>query len=175
VRLNIRHRSKCGSLVRFTAIVCGATLAVLASFSGVSAASATISSHAYSNTFTSTEALGGCLFPDVVVNGTVTEFGSGQIVETEQGVTIHSDDEMTYHLVFPDGRYIDGEAHSHATFNAHGSITVYTDPVVEPRTYYSAAGVQIGTVMIHYIGHLTYDDSTGQVTASVDRFFITCM
>jgi hypothetical protein len=160
---------------RLSLVTAGIMVAVLLSTSSVSASGATISSYAYSNTYTSTEALGGCLFPDILVSGTVTEFGHGQIIETDQGVTVHSEDDMTYHLVFPDGRYLDGNAQSHATFNAHGTVSIYTDPVVEPRTYYSADGVKIGTMIIHYIGHITYDGSTGDVTAGVDRFFLTCM
>jgi len=152
-----------------------ATLAALAGASSVLAAGATITDYAYSSTYTTSDPQDAvCAIPGAVLTGTVTEFGHGQIIESDRGVTVHSDDEMTYHLVFPDGSYVDGYALSHATFNAHGSVTIYTDPVVEPRTYYAADGQPIGTLIIHYIGHITYDSLTDKVSSSVDRFFVTC-
>jgi hypothetical protein len=152
-----------------------ATLALLSSAVSARAAGATISSYAYSNTYTTTDVQDSvCSIPAATLTGTVTEFGHGQIIESAQGVTVHSEDDMTYHLAFPDGSYVDGRAQSHATFNAHGSVTVYTDPVVEPRTYYTADGEPIGTLIIHYIGHITYDSASGDVRGAVDRFFISC-
>jgi hypothetical protein len=159
----------------FAAILAVASLAgASVTAAQASAAAATITSYSFSESYTYQDALPECFSPVLVGTGPVTEFGSGQIVETAQGFSINGQGGMVYHVTFPDGSFIDGSAADHFVFVVYGPVTVYTDTIREPRTIYSADGIAVGSVMIHAVTHVTYFAASDQVTGSVDRFFFTC-
>ena len=106
--------------------------------------------------------------------GPVTEFGYGEVVENDSGVTVRGRDGMTYSFDLSDGRHVEGTAAGTFTSVERGGVFVYNEEIHEPRTIYSADGRIVGRVMIHALAHVVYDVSTDSVRASIDRYFFTC-
>jgi hypothetical protein len=103
-----------------------------------------------------------------------TETISGQVVETDNGVSIHGGGMFDYRTDFADGSYLTGAAQEHFTVQNHHGQAVMTDVIQEPRTVYSADGAPIGRVLIHALSHSVTDTKSGRTTASIDRFYFTC-
>jgi hypothetical protein len=151
------------------------SIASVLSLSGVANASATVTRFTFfftEETFGDTPA--ECM--PVVKSGVThaTDTGSGQITETDNGFAVHGSDTFVYRTDFTDGSYVAGVAHGHFSTIVSGSTTVQNDVVREPRTIYSADGTAIGSLMIHFLAHTTTDNLTGETTASIEKFFVTC-
>ncbi len=144
------------------------------SLSGVADASATVTRFTFSETETFADAPPECM--PVVKSGVTnaTDTGSGQITETDNGFQFHGNDTFVYRTDFTDGSYLTGVAHGHFSTIVSDSTTVQNDVVREPRTIYSADGTAIGSLMIHFLAHTTTDNVTGETTASIEKFFVTC-
>ncbi|MFH8251091.1 hypothetical protein ACH3VR_12045 [Microbacterium sp. B2969] len=162
---------------RFTigaALLAVAAAGVILTVPSAAEASATVTRFTFSGTETFADSPPECV-PEVKSGVTnAVDTGSGQITETSHGYQIHVSDTFVYRTDFDDGSYLTGVAHGHFTEVGTGSVTVHTEVVREPRTIYSADGVPIGRVMIHYLLHTTTDNLTGDTSASIEKFFATC-
>jgi hypothetical protein len=112
---------------------------------------------------------------------TGTETTVGQFVDTGTTFHAHGTSSLIYTVTFADGRYVTGSAAEHFSFTAAGPVTVFTVAINESRTIFSADGQAAGTVRIHAISHVNYQDlngngnpDPGEISANVDRFFFTC-
>jgi hypothetical protein len=103
-----------------------------------------------------------------------TDTGSGQVTETDNGFAFHGSDTFAYRTDFTDGSYLAGVAYGYFSTIGISSVTVQNDVIREPRTIYSADGTAIGSLMIHFLAHTTTDNLTGETTASIEKFFVTC-
>jgi hypothetical protein len=90
-----------------------------------------------------------------------------------------------YRIDFTDGRYVIGTLTAHLTETANGESGTNrqkdTEAAQEQATVYAANGEAIGTVQISGTFHTTWTDKDadwqvdpGELTASVDRFRVTC-
>jgi len=156
------------------ALIAIISIASVLSLSGVANASATVTRFTFSFTETFADAPPECM--PVVKSGvtSATDTGSGQVTETDNGFAFHGSDTFAYRTDFTDGSYLAGVAYGHFSTIGTNSVTVQNDVVREPRTIYSADGTAIGSLMIHCLAHTTTDNLTGETTASVEKFFVTC-
>ena len=123
-----------------------------------------------------------CLPPDLIGTSTGTETTTGHFTENTNSFHFEGTTTFAYRVDFPDGRHVVGSAVSHFAFNASTSGQTTSMTVTrEPRTIYDADGQPEGRVVIHALSHITYRDSnangtpdSGEIRASVDRFFFTC-
>ena len=94
-------------------------------------------------------------------------------------------DTASYRIDFSDGRYVLGRFFEHfgTQANAESGVNRYTDTHTdqERATVYSSDGQPIGTVTIHATFHVRVSDfngnfqpDPGEISASVDRFRVTC-
>ena len=155
-------------------LIAGLSAAVVFGSTGVASASAEVTRFTFSTSETFADAPPECM--PVVKSGvtTATDTGSGQTTETANGFAVHLSDLMVYRTDFPDGSYLTGSAVGHTSFIGTRTRFVSTDVVQEPRTIYAADGTPTGTVMIHFISHVTVDTATGESSASIEKFFFTC-
>jgi hypothetical protein len=161
-------------LILRCALLAGMSTAAVLACTGVASASAVVTRFTFSTSETFADAPPECM--PVVKSGvtTATDTGSGQITENANGFAAHLSDLMVYRTDFADGSYLTGSAVGHTTFIGHGTRFVSNDVVQEPRTIYAADGTAIGTVMIHFLSHITVNTVTGEASASIERFFFTC-
>jgi hypothetical protein len=138
-------------------------------------AQATVSRFEFVNTVVDTGPLPECLPADLVGTTIGTETTTGQAVETATAVHLRGTNTFDYRTDFTDGRYVIGNAVEHFSYTGNlRELNSFTQVIQEPRTIYSSDGEPIGTVMIHFIAHTTYNAGTGEIFSSVERFFFTC-
>jgi hypothetical protein len=148
---------------------------------GIAHAQATVFRFEFQELLPESTSLPECLPPDLAGTQTGTETTVGQVTETGRTFHVHGTTTAEYRVVFPDGRYVDGTAVEHFSFNVNGPQTTSTTAIQEPRTIYSADGQPIGRVFIHALSHITFRDANGngapdpgEISSSVERFFFTC-
>lgn len=161
--------------------VCSALLTLFVGV-GTSHAQATTNKFYSVTPVTGTTPLPECTQSDVVGTLSLTNTVRGTSTVTDTGFHLEGSETEAYRVDFPDGSYVIGVAISRFNFNATPSgVTSFTTASREPRTIYNAAGEPVGTVFIHYLSHITYQDvngngspDDGEITSSVEKFFFTC-
>jgi hypothetical protein len=98
---------------------------------------------------------------DALGTMTGTERVIGDVVDTGKTFSVHLEDVMTYRVDFPDGSYVTGVATERQTLSSRNGDNpfVSTTTIHEPRTIYNASGTPIGTVFLHFHGHITVFDA----------------
>lgn len=118
------------------------------------------------------------IVPASTVAGRFTENGPPTF-----GFHFHGTRTLDYRIDYVDGRYVLGTAVGHFDENAAGRLRTFTTTEATQAygTLYGSDGQPLGRVTIHAIFHLTYRDTNGngpldpgEITASVDRFRLTC-
>jgi hypothetical protein len=149
---------------------------------GAAQAQATVFRFSETHTEEITTALEGCLPEELVGTGTLTETATGQVVDTGGVFTVRGVNEFDFHLVFPDGSYVQsGLNRDRYVFVANAPLTVFNAVTQDFRTIYAADGTPIGTLSIHAGTHITYRDlngndmpDPGEVTAEFEYFRLRC-
>jgi hypothetical protein len=156
------------------ALALGMSTAVALGPAGTASARAVVTPFTFSENETFADAPPECM--PVVKSGTTTatDTGAGQTTETANGFAVHFSDLFVYRTQFSDGSYLSGSAVGHHTLIGTTARLVSNEVVLERRTIYAADDTPIGEVTIHALMHTTVNAVTGDVSASVDRFFFTC-
>ena len=162
------------TLVLRCALVAVVSAGAILACTGPAPASAIVTRFTFSTTETFADAPPECM--PVVKSGvtTATTIGAGQVTQTANGFAVHLKGVFSYRTDFSDGSYLIGSATGPETFIGTNSRLVHNDVVHESRTIYAADGTPTGTVMIHFLNHITVDAVTGEASASIERFFFTC-
>jgi hypothetical protein len=149
---------------------------------GLAQAQATVFRFFDTHTEDITTSLEGCLPENLVGTGTLTETSTGQVVATGNVFTVRGVNEYDFHLVFPDGSYVQsGLNRDRYVFVVSPAVTVYNVVTQDFRTIYAADGTPIGTLSIHAGMHITYRDlngngmpDPGEITAEFEYFRLRC-
>jgi hypothetical protein len=164
-------------------LACAALVATLFITTGSAQAQATVFSFSFTQTDTYTAPLEGCLPQDLVGTVTFTDTTTGQVVDTGNNLfTVHGVDTYDYHLVLPDGMYVQSWLNrEHFVFIANPPLTVQNVANQDFRTIYAADGTPVGTLSIHEVLHITYTDlngnftpDPGEITVQFDHFRLRC-
>jgi hypothetical protein len=124
-------------------------------------------------------------FADVTGTITGTYTLSGHVVNAPDVFHFTHTETLDYRIDFSDGRYVIGGFANHLVdiSNAQSGIqrVVQTEAGQERATVYAADGSPIGTVTVSQTTHTTFADlnqnhqlDPGEITASVDRFRLSC-
>jgi hypothetical protein len=117
------------------------------------------------------------------ITGTYTQ--DGHFINAPDVFHFTSTETLDYRIAFSDGRYVVGGFAKHLVdiSNAQSGIqrVVKTEAGHERATVYAADGSPTGTVTVSQTTHTTIADlndnhqiDPGEITASVDRFGLTC-
>lgn len=114
-------------------------------------------------------------------SGSNTATTVGQFVDTGQTFHVHGTTTQDYRIDWPDGTYLISHSPSHFEFNTNSLEFVSTEAQQDRGTLYGPDGQAIGTVAVFTLTHTTWRDTngngqldSGEITASVDQFRVTC-
>jgi hypothetical protein len=170
------------------ALVVAIAIAVLGllAFAGVSQGAAETGSFEFSDTFSEpVDFTGTCLGQGASGTLTHTETTVGHYTENGPpafGFHDHGTTTDNARAEFVDGRSLVGTIVVHFNDNAtHKAQFTSTEAVHGTGTLYGSDGQPLGQVGINAISHITYRDANGnyqpdpgEVTASIDRFRLSC-
>jgi hypothetical protein len=118
---------------------------------------------------------------ELVVDGTTTDVIDGRFTDTASGFHVHGVIQRAYTIGFDDGTHIVGHVTEHFDFNTGTHSTTDTGPSQETATVYAADGRVLGTIRLHDIFHVRYEDTNGtgtpepgEISAWVERSHLSC-
>jgi hypothetical protein len=172
-------------------LLAGAGLATVCLALGAGASLAASPNAPFVGTFYDQEAVSDTVAGDYPcfagMTGTITgtDTVSGRYNNAPDFFHFEATETFDYRIDFTDGRYVIGEFSAHFTETANGESGIGrqkdSQAAQERATVYAADGSATGTVTISSTFHTTFADlnqnhqvDPGEITASVDRFRVTC-
>jgi hypothetical protein len=114
-------------------------------------------------------------------SGSNTATTVGQFVDTGQTFHVHGTTTQDYRIDWPDGTYVISHSPSHFELNTNSREFVPTEAQQDRGTLYGPDGQTIGRVTVFTLTHASWRDTngngqmdSGEITASVDEFRVTC-